>query len=811
MYLLDLYYNPQSDHSILRHFYEYLIKPAFPSPDELDDIEDWILGLDRTRDDIHPLEPELHVVVVFNDENIQIGGSVWELYPSPRPNHPGCALLSYIVSTPQSRGKGIAKLLVQQMVKELQTKKVTTLLAEMHKAGVSDGTAMDSTERHYAFEKLGFAPLYFPYVQPPLSSEGKEISTDLLLLAHSDLLSESSRAESIVIQEYIDGFCGSVFGFDSYHIYSERSWYKTMSRYLSTKKYISCLYRTKAPWQVENVLPNSSQIVVVVGGGLSGLACAYALRQAGVIVVLMEANAILGGRVKQLEGFASWGPIDLGAEFIHGENERTSPIAELIGEQKWAMDSLFDLTDWGDKSDSNGDSCGGSCGGSSGGSSGSSGDNGNSSEKEKKKTHSLENCRGALAWLPNKEDGHSKGRLVPLSGSGVPFVVQNTKEMYDKALHKALLEGNEMTVKECLMQSNVSSLNIAIIDSIVAQTEAMDMNVSGINCLVQEDDAWAFGSDNFRLKQSYSVLLQHQIQVLLGLGVELWTNTPVHQIQLTGSESDGGGIVSYRSNGGDNQTMAVDRVVVTVPPSVLKGPTPLLNILPSLPLEQQNAIDERNFGRAIKVFVLCRKGDFWNRATTYAATSTSAVRLICCCDSSMPFSQLWCDERIGYDEMLICGFVTATRADNLAKYCCKQSNGEIEIENMLVAQLDEMFGTADTPTPCSDVRIKTTSYDWGTHSYINGGYSSPQLMKSHPGYSRNQNEKKKAKEENQDSKATMRQMFGCVHFAGEATHDGSCATTQSAVLTGERAAAEVIVELKREEDDFEEIVMDAKL
>ena len=57
----------------------------------------------------------------------------------------------------------------------------------------------------------------------------------------------------------------------------------------------------------------------------------------------------------------------------------------------------------------------------------------------------------------------------------------------------------------------------------------------------------------------------------------------------------------------------------------------------------------------------------------------------------------------------------------------------------------------------------------------------------------------------------MRQMFGCVHFAGEATHDGSCATTQSAVLTGERAAAEVIVELKREEDDFEEIVMDAKL
>ena len=50
----------------------------------------------------------------------------------------------------------------------------------------------------------------------------------------------------------------------------------------------------------------------------------------------------------------------------------------------------------------------------------------------------------------------------------------------------------------------------------------------------------------------------------------------------------------------------------------------------------------------------------------------------------------------------------------------------------------------------------------------------------------------KQMDDNMDTKMKMRQMYGCLHFAGEATHEGSCATTQSAVLSGQRAANEVI-------------------
>jgi monoamine oxidase len=334
--------------------------------------------------------------------------------------------------------------------------------------------------------------------------------------------------------------------------------------------------------------------------------------------------------------------------------------------------------------------------------------------------------------------------------------------------------------------------------------------------LVQEDNAWNYGNDNSRLRQSYSVVLNHMIHALHVLGgVEIKTNAPVYQIQQqqqhavqtdshgggSGNVEDSGAIISY-GNQKNEQTnnMRADRVVITVPPSVLKGPTPLLKCVPPLPIDQQNAINERNFGRAIKVFVLCSSHNgrnFWKNQTNAIhslSTVANTTNLICCCDPTMAFSQLWYDERPGYNEFVICGFVTSTRADELAKYCCDTkatkmtftnnsssaptSSSRNTIEQMLMAQLDVMFGTRDVPAPCTEVTIKTTSYDWGTHPYVHGGYSSPQFEEK--------------MDDNMDTKMKMRQMYGCLHFAGEATHEGACATTQSAVLSGQRAANEVI-------------------
>lgn len=71
--------------------------------------------------------------------------------------------------------------------------------------------------------------------------------------------------------------------------------------------------------------------VVVVGGGVAGLAAAVALHDAGLDVLVVEARSRLGGRVytRRLPGVAL--PIELGAEFVHGRVPETLQVADHAG------------------------------------------------------------------------------------------------------------------------------------------------------------------------------------------------------------------------------------------------------------------------------------------------------------------------------------------------------------------------------------------------------------------------------------------------------------------------------------------------
>jgi monoamine oxidase len=69
--------------------------------------------------------------------------------------------------------------------------------------------------------------------------------------------------------------------------------------------------------------------VAIVGAGASGLAAASTLRREGRGVIVLEARARLGGRVFTQHQSDLEVPIELGAEFIHGEAE---PIRDLASE-----------------------------------------------------------------------------------------------------------------------------------------------------------------------------------------------------------------------------------------------------------------------------------------------------------------------------------------------------------------------------------------------------------------------------------------------------------------------------------------------
>jgi monoamine oxidase len=70
--------------------------------------------------------------------------------------------------------------------------------------------------------------------------------------------------------------------------------------------------------------------VVVLGGGVAGLAAARACHEAGARVQVLEGRDRLGGRVLTHREPAA-GPIELGAEFVHGKAEEMQPHVTAAG------------------------------------------------------------------------------------------------------------------------------------------------------------------------------------------------------------------------------------------------------------------------------------------------------------------------------------------------------------------------------------------------------------------------------------------------------------------------------------------------
>ena len=63
--------------------------------------------------------------------------------------------------------------------------------------------------------------------------------------------------------------------------------------------------------------------VIVIGAGAAGLMAAYELSKKGKQVIILEAANRLGGRIHTLVDSSFSQPIELGAEFIHGDLELT--------------------------------------------------------------------------------------------------------------------------------------------------------------------------------------------------------------------------------------------------------------------------------------------------------------------------------------------------------------------------------------------------------------------------------------------------------------------------------------------------------
>src|SRR6267143_254316 len=79
----------------------------------------------------------------------------------------------------------------------------------------------------------------------------------------------------------------------------------------------------------ESITPDGASVmtdpqVVIIGAGVAGLTAARALSAAGARVLVLEARDRLGGRV--MTQYTVEGPVELGAEFVHGAFPETLAV-----------------------------------------------------------------------------------------------------------------------------------------------------------------------------------------------------------------------------------------------------------------------------------------------------------------------------------------------------------------------------------------------------------------------------------------------------------------------------------------------------
>lgn len=90
----------------------------------------------------------------------------------------------------------------------------------------------------------------------------------------------------------------------------------------------------------DKVLETEKTTVAIVGAGISGLAAAHKLSQAGRTVTVLEARDRIGGRIWTSPDLSV--PVDLGASWIHGTNDNPlTALSDQLGLQRLVTDGSY--------------------------------------------------------------------------------------------------------------------------------------------------------------------------------------------------------------------------------------------------------------------------------------------------------------------------------------------------------------------------------------------------------------------------------------------------------------------------------------
>lgn len=357
-------------------------------------------------------------------------------------------------------------------------------------------------------------------------------------------------------------------------------------------------------------------------------------------------------------------------------------------------------------------------------------------------------------------------RNIPLVDISDPntnyFILEQNLQSLTEILSEADFAGASSFV-ENLGDQAISNLSVQQ----AIQAASLPERVHGIlNALIGN----RYGTDNLRLGiaglvESLRLLqrdlkefvltknpMQDMVTSRFSAAVEL---TELNTI-LTGIDYSGSKVILQGTRGGAPFSEEVDKVVVTVPVSILRED---IVFTPALPDSKKTALENLGMDAAVRV-VLDFKQNFWSKASTYVWGHPALPEMF----------------TAGYGRSELNKTMSFTVFGQSAEMLSAMA-GE-EVVPFILQTLDQIFdgkATRDVRRH-DDQTVIYELFDWSKTPFIKGGISYLKPGASH------------------DNRASLAEPVGEVlFFAGEASDvSGDAGTLNGALLSAERAASEVV-------------------
>ena len=195
----------QRRNQLMQQFYIECLEPSFGRfESELEPLDVFLKALD-----IDEGLYQLHVIVLMSETGIMMSGCSFELYRTSQ-----CGLLTYIVVKEEYRKSGLAKIMVQHVLKQLKEDtlgRLRGLFLETN-SDKAQNDVMHPATRRAVLGRLGFRCLnQLNYVQPPLSAT-KPKCYDLILAIHESFYKDGEGANSRIVLSWLREFYHVLMG-----------------------------------------------------------------------------------------------------------------------------------------------------------------------------------------------------------------------------------------------------------------------------------------------------------------------------------------------------------------------------------------------------------------------------------------------------------------------------------------------------------------------------------------------------------------------------------------------------------------------